>query len=298
MILLGLDAAAKAGEVARYVAAHAIRRVFVLSPTKFRFPLALDGGPPVEWFGFDGSGTAPEIVQYTVYYRLLQEIDRDTLVVVNECLRAQNRYELAYNCTRLFLQQTPHALICQYLPLIDTLEDFAVLFDFETRSRWKRHKLTPALLGQAEVRVDVPRLDLRPVEVPTDDALRAAYAREKRKLIDGIGPRDPHTIPRNLYLMSGKARLGRVEPGRHYVGRNNRFKIPTLVTFDADAFPRRDYVVFELPHDFIRLADFLALSRQTEVDVLVADLKVDRWYLTRYMDWARRVDEACSVLRG
>ena len=71
-----------------------------------------------------------EIIQYKFYYRLLQEIGKDTLLVVNECLRMQNRYDLTYNCLRLFLQQTPHALVFQYLPIIDTIADFMVLFDF------------------------------------------------------------------------------------------------------------------------------------------------------------------------
>jgi hypothetical protein len=289
MIFIGLASMEKAVRVREYCDAHAVRKVVIFSPSKFRPDLALDTEyEHVEW---------SDIIQYKFYYRLLQEIGRETLLVINECLRTQNRYELTYNCLRLFLQQTPHALIFQHLPIIDTIDDFAVLFDFETRSRWKRHKLDAALLREAQIEVSDhgPLFAALPVE--TDERTRAAYAKEKRKLIDGIGLKDPHTIPRNLYQMSGKAKLPHVDAGKQYMGRNNRFHLDNLRTYRDEAFPGQ-HVVFELCHNFINFADFLTLSRQQSVDVMVADLKVDHWYFDRYAKWATRIHEACSVLRG
>ena len=68
-------------------------------------------------------------------------------------------------------------------------------------------------------------IEIAGVAVETNAKLRMAYAQNKRKLIDRIGLKDPHTIPRNLYLMSGKAKLSHVMGERNYIGRNNRFKL-------------------------------------------------------------------------
>ena len=289
MIFIGMDDTAKAARVRAYCEGNAIRKVVVFSPKKFRpaWPMDVDH-EHVEW---------AEIIEYKFYYRLLQEIGKETLLVINECLRTQNRYELTYNCLRLFLQQTPHALIFQCLPIIDTFDDFAVLFDFETRSRWKRQRLDSALLREAQIKVSEPGLSFVALPVETDERTRAAYAKEKRKLIDGIGLKDPHTIPRNLYLISGKVKLPHMNAGKQYVGRNNRFGLDNLRTYRGGPFPGQ-HVVFELCHNFIDFADFLTLSRQQFVDVMVADLKVDHWYFDRYAQWATRIHEACSVLRG
>ena len=290
MIFLGLDDATKEAEIARYCAANGIRKVVVFAPTKYLRELAIDvPHEHVEW---------AEIILYKFYYRLLQEIDKSTLIVVNECLRTQNRYDLTYNCLRLFLAQTDHQLVFQHLPAIDTEEDFAILFDLDTKSRWKREKLGALPLVESTIHVAPVLLDLRAVEVPTDSKTRDAYQREKRKLIDGLGLKDPHTIPRNLYLMSGRAKLPHIEAGRSYVGRNDRFKLPNLATYKEPSYPAAPYAVFELCHNFIDFADFLTLSRQMSIDVLVADLKVDQWYFDRYQAWVGRLRDLYTRLGG
>jgi hypothetical protein len=286
MIRLGLDRAAKDAEITRYCAEHPIRNTFILSPSKYRFQCS----SPCEWVEW------AEIIEYKFFYRLLQEIGNDSLVVVNECLRDQDRSCLTYNCIRHFLQQAGHQIVFQYLPIIDTEADWMILFDFDTRSRWKREKWRPEFRSETEiVAAEVP-LALREVKVPTDAKTRDAYAKEKRKLIDRIGLKDPHTIPRNLYLMSGKARLGQVVDWQQYVGRNNRFKLPNLQTYRELEYGRNPYTVFEFCHNFIDFADFLALSRQTSLDVLVADLKVDRWYFDRYQQWLGRLRAVYSAI--
>ena len=100
MIRLGLSDDEKRACVARYRSEHGIGKVFILSPARFVF--ACEDSEQIEW---------AQIIQYRHFYRLLQEIDRSTLVVVNECLRTQNRSDLTYNCIRHFLQQIG-ALAC------------------------------------------------------------------------------------------------------------------------------------------------------------------------------------------
>lgn len=286
MIFIGLTDPEKNTIIMNYCESHAIDKVFMLSPKRFYFDCAFENSEVIEY---------TDIIEYRYFYRLLQEINSSSLVVINECLRTQNRYDLTYNCIRHFLNQAKHQLIFQWLPMIDDMQDFMILFDFDTRSRWKREKFDIDLLEHSRIKLQPRRIVLNPVHVPTDEALRQAYRKEKDRLINGIGIKDPHTIPRNLYLMSGKARMQQVEMGRHYIGRNNRFKIDMMQTYKEAVYPHH-YAVFELPHNFIDFADFLALSGQTELDVLVADLKVDRWYFERYQQWTERLNEAYANL--
>lgn len=289
MICLGLDGAAKDAVIVRYCGQHAIRKVFILSPEKFRFACSF---PSHEHIAY------AEIIMYRTFYRLLQEIDRDVLVVVNECLRTQNRHDLTYNCIRHFLGKTRHVVVFQYLPIIDSLADTMVLVDFVTQSRWKRDPFRREMLNAFDTTV----VDVAPTFseycVHADTKTREKYEREKQRLFDTLGQKDPHTIPRTLYLLSGALKVAEAKsfPGAQFVGRNNRFGLPNLRTFKESSFPPHNHV-FELPHNVIEFADFLALSRQRHVEVMTSTLKVDGWYFDRYQAWAQRVRDAYAALR-
>ncbi len=301
MIYLGLDDLRKSALARDYCANHEIRKVYVLSPARFAPSFAPEHMTDPTAQGDGRSGLYidwPDIILYRYFYKLMQEIDRHTLVVVNECLRTQNRHSLTYNCIRNFLNQTEHRLIFQYLPLIDTAEDFMVLFDFDTRSQWKREPFRPELMKEARVACEGVPLSIQPIHVTVDAKTQAAYAREKAALLEEVRSdpeKDPHMIPRNLLLVSGKAKLRAVDSKRRYVGRNNRFKLPNVETY-KDVTGEGDRVVFELPHSFLDFTDYLAVTRQRTVEVLVADTKTEAWYLTRYQEWAERVRHAQAVL--
>lgn len=289
MIYLGLTPEEKAARICAYCAEHGIGKVYLLTPRKFAIDCGVAGAEIIEW---------AEIIEYKFFYRLLQEIDASALVVVNECLRLQNRYDLTYNCIRHFLNQARHQLVFQWLPFIEDMQDFMILFDFDTRSRWKRERFSPDLLAECGMAVEPRPVAFAPLPVEADATLRDAYQREKDKLFAGLGGKDPHTIPRNLYLMSGKARMQRVEMGPWYVGRNTRLKLDRLRTYKEDAYPDAPYTVFEFPHNFIDFADVSALSGQTRFEALVADLPVDRWYFERYTQWSHRLEQGYADLLG
>lgn len=287
MICLGYSNEEKIRMLTEYLAGHRVKKVFVLYHKLFPLPFEWDNVEAIEY---------SDTIMYKFFYRLLEEIDRDTLVVINECLRTQNRNDLTYNCIRHYLNQAGHQIIFQYLPMIDNIQDFMTLFDFDTKSRWKREPFRQELLSECMMRVKPVPVVLEKIDVKTSDALKTLYEKEKKKLFDNLGQKDPHTIPRNLYLVSGKEKLKAVDPFKQYVGRNNRFKLPNLVTFDADQFGGEHYV-FELPHNFGTFCDFLAISGQTKVPVLVADTKTENWYWQRYQDWLRRLHESYSNLQ-
>lgn len=292
MILVGFDGHAVCEEVTRYCGAHPIRRVVVIAPE--RFLPAWDLPVPHEVVPWS------EVQMYRTFYRLLQEIDHDTLVVVYEGLRSQDRNSLDANCVRHYLNKTSHRIIAQRLPIIDTLDDVMVLVDWSTDSRWKRESAQPAILREVERHVRPIDVGFARIEVETTAKERDAYAREKRALIDGIGLKDPHTIPRNLALLGGKAKArwasARGE-GRRYLGRNTRLGLAPFDTFEA-AHAGAPYTVTEFCHRFIDFSDAITATGQSRYDVLVSDLKVDAWYFDRFTAWAGRVRDAFAALRG
>lgn len=303
MIYLGLTRAERAEEIRRYMGEHGIRKVFVLSPARFSLPgwdremtepeTECDGRPGlfVDW---------PHVIFYRWYYRLLQVIDQDTLLVVNEGLRTQNRHDLSYNCVRQYLQQTRHVLVFSTLPMIDTMDDFMVLVDWVTRSRWKREPFAPAMLAEVVVRGRAIVPEFVPVFVPVTPKIHTAYAVTKERLLAEIRDdvdKDPHQLPRQLHLVAGPAKVSQVALGLPAIGRNNRFKLPGMETYRTVA-EEGERTVFEWPHNFLDYADALAVTRAPRARVLLADTKADRWYLDRFNAWAGRLADAAAALHG
>ena len=289
MIHLGMTAAEKAAAIQGYCSEHGITEVVMLSPARFAFDCGVPGTETVEW---------AEVIMYRTFYPLLQRIGAGTLVVVNECLRTQDRYDLTYNCIRHFLNQAGHQLVFQWLPCIEGMQDFMVLFDFDTRSRWKREPFDPSLVMEnAKVSVTRRTPRLTRTDVPTCAKAKAAYAAAKERLFRELGSRDPHTIPRNLHLLSGKSKLDAVGQGEPLVGRNNRFKLAGMSTYDTAVAGGGRRRAFEMPHRFIDFSDFLAASGQEAVDVLTTDLPVDGWYFDRFTAWAGRVSDGYAELQ-
>lgn len=292
MIYLGLSDSEKEGIVNRYVSKHAVKKIVLIHSQSAPYLLEAD------------RVTYKQAILYVYFYRLLQEIDQHTLIIVDECLRAQNRYDLTYNCIRHYINRTPHVIVFQLLPQIDERDDFMILFDFVTQSQWKRRKFDAGLIADY---AKIERVDFNfsfvPVYVTTPDSTRQKYEHKKKQLFDNLGVRDPHTIPRNLYLIGGGDKrtyidalsLPLFDNGKLYVARNRRLNRDNIATY-GDALPNRDYTIVEFPHRFIDFGDFVRVTRQTNYDVLLVDLKIDRWYWQRYDDWKDRLNATYASL--
>lgn len=300
MIYLGCTEAEKLSIVNDYCRKHGLTHVVCVSPKQV--PLSLPNADNVEF---------ADTIEYVTFYRLREEIDNQTLVVLSECLRSQNRYELVYNVQRMFLSQTEHRLIFNYLPQIDTRDDFMILFDFDTGSRWKHRRWDINLIldnAQVTARPPLP-ITFNRIPVPTSSATKKRYAEEKRRRFADLGTRDPHTLPRNLYMIGGKDKLAyidrqsemqmslfgdRVDSRRLYVARNQRLRRENVVSYDTAAPANEPYTIIEFPHRFVDFGEFMKRTGQHQFDVLTAELKVDDWYWQRYSDWKERVHETCT----
>lgn len=311
MIWLGMDPVIKQEIIRDYMAQHGLRKAFVLSPRRF----AISGwdremtDPEAECNGCEGLFVEwSNITFYRYYYRLLQQIDHDTLVVVNEGLRSRDRHSLPYNCVRAFLQQTHHVLVFSTLPIIEDMDDAMILIDWDTRSKWRRDPFDVAMLREVKVQGVCLSPVFEPVAVPVNDETLAAYSRERERLfaaVEADPSKDPHQIPRQLHLLSGKAkadflkRLPLAQSATLYpvLVRNDRLKIPGSTTYQL-LDTRQGHNILEWPHAFVEFADALAVNRGTSFRVLVADTKADAWYMDRYNRWTERVAHAASTLLG
>ncbi len=293
MIYIGLADEQKRIEIERYRAEYGVEKAIVISADDFPLPV-----PDTHQVKYS------DVIMYVTFYPLLQEITTQTLIVLNECLCTQNRYDLSYNCIRNYLNLTDHQLIFQQLPQIDTQDDFMILFDFDTRSRWKRRSFDPYLIRQeAQVRVCIMPVHFERVDVPTSTRTKARYDQERDRLFAALGNKDPHTLPRNLYLISGPDKQAYIDEqslplfgNGHtlYVARNKRLGRENIIAY-ADVQPGQ-YTIVDLPHRFIDFSDFVRRTGQAENRVLVADLKVDEWYFNRYTDWAGRLHDTYTSL--
>lgn len=288
MIFIGCEATQKNEEILKYCNIKGINKVFILSPKKFIFNCGFQDCEYIEY---------NQIIEYKYFYRLLQEIDTQTLIVVNECLRTQNRYDLTYNCIRHFLNQAGHQIVFQYLPIIESIEDFMILLDFDTKSRRKREGFHRDLLKESDIIVTNKNISISKIVIPVTAERKSAYNKEKEPLVKNIGLKDPHTIPRNLYLFTGKEKSLFIDKNMQYIGRNNRFRLPNLQTYKELLYPYINYVIFEFCHNFIDFIDFLCLSGHLEFKVLCADVKVDNWYFNRYSEWLGKLQNAYANIQ-
>ena len=74
--------------------------------------------------------TFHETIMYRVMFPWLQEINKDSVLVLNQCLRNGKPNLLDYNCIRHYCQQSGHVLVFSPLPLIQSIEDFKILRSF------------------------------------------------------------------------------------------------------------------------------------------------------------------------
>jgi hypothetical protein len=281
MIALGQTDTEKRALIAEKAEAMDAKKIVIISPERFIFEF----NHPIEFEWLEWA----DAIEYSPFYRLLQEIDRRTLVVINEGLRTQNRNDLTYNCIRHYLNQCGDQLIFQYLPQIDTREDFCTLYDFDTQSKWKRYKFNAIDLEEAQItgrRIDI---NFTPIITDVSDSEYIEYVKYRQKLFSELGNKDPDTLPRNLYLYTGKFRIRAADKiGGQLVGRNKRFQKKGVTTYSEPG--DGPYAIFEFPHRFIDFSDFIYRA-EGNFDVLVSRTEVDRWYMDRYERWLERLDE-------
>ena len=143
-----------------------------------------------------------DTIMYKYFYRLLQEINKNSLIVLNECLKKQNRYDLTYNCIRRYVLQTEHRLIFNYFPIIKEQDDFMILYDMLQNNPFLKEPYK-YITKFENVEVGKVVFEVNKTDVVLPDECEAEYEHEKEAVIGQVN-KDPDIIPRRLLKFSEK----------------------------------------------------------------------------------------------
>lgn len=275
--------------ITHYIENNDVRKVLVIHSERLK--QQYDIPVPHEYIEYH------QTIMYKNYYRLLQWIDKYTLIITDNLLITRQRYQLEYNCINNYINQTPHRLVFSYLPFIEDKDDFMILLDFYNKNLYKGEPFRWDYLKDVHLFIKPVHLTFNFIDTPVSEKDRAAYEAKKEKMFAEIGLRDPDTIPRNLAITAGDLRKGNADPERQYTCRNARFKHLRVATYKDDEL----HTVFDFPIKRTEFIELLTLTKKTEVDVLTSELSIDRYYMSDYIAWRDRLEEfydQANLLRG
>lgn len=289
MIRVGLSVREKQIAVTRYAKKYRIRKIFVLYWRAFK--TIYDAGCEIEYVEW------ADTIEYPYFYRLLEEIDDKCLIVVDECMRTQNRSELTYNCIHHYLNQTPHKIIYEYFPFIENEDDFLILLDFQNKGKYRGKGFSWGFLKDEDVEVKENPITFDIQPVPVTDKQAALYEKRKADLFANLGKKDPDTIPRSLHVFAGNWKKPHIKWDGQYVARNSRLNLDNVTTYRKFAEAptalglNAEWTIVDFPHRRIELNDFLKLTRAASIRFLSTGLPVDNYYQSEFRAWLERVKQ-------
>ena len=265
--------------ITHYIENNDVRKVLVIHSERlkqeYNIPL------PHEYIEYH------QTIMYKNYYRLLQWIDKYTLIITDNILVTQNRYQLDYNCINNFINQTPQRLVFNYLPFIEDKDDFMILLDFYNKNLYKGEPFRWDYFKDVNLHIKPVHLDFNFIDIPMTEKDVEIYEKKKNELFEDIGLRDPDTIPRNLAILAGDLRKAKVDRDGKYTVRNARCKNLNTTLYKQDELN----TIFDFPTKRTEFIDLLTLSKKTTVDVVTSELSIDKYYKNDYLAWRDRMEE-------
>lgn len=281
MIRIGLGPREKQKEIDVYLQNEDIKKVFCFYWKGF--PVKYKTAIEIEYIEYS------DIEMYKYFYRLLEEINESSLIIMDGCMRTQNRSELTYNCAHHYLGQTPHRIIFEFFPIIESKNDFMILLDFENKGKYKGKSFDYVFLQNEDIRIKPFKVKLDTINVDIADSDKEKYEKKKDQLFATLGEKDPDTIPRNLQLLAGDMKKKAIEPGSLYVARNKRFKMDNVFAYQDITGPG-DYIVIDTHFRRLNFNDFLKTTKMNKVKYLSTILPIDNVIATEFMRWKARLD--------
>ncbi len=281
MIRIGLGVRDKQRIINEYIENHDINKVFCFYFRKFLVKFKTDIA--IEYCEYKN------IIEYKSFYHLLEVIDANTLLIFDECMRTQNRSDLTYNCAHHYCNQTPHKIIFEYFPIIDTENDFMILLDFVNKSKYKGKLFDCTFLQNEDIKIKPIKINLETINVDITDNDKKKYKKRKEYLFATLGEKDPDTIPRNLQLLAGDMKRKAIEPDKLYVARNRRFGMDNVLTY-RDITGVGNYVVIDTHYRQLDFNDFLKTTQMNNIKYLSTVLPIDSVITTSFMKWKARID--------
>lgn len=289
MIRIGLSPIEQCQVLDAYVHQHAIQHAVIFSPDAF----------PFAWDGVDGVSHEyvryTDIIEYAVFYRLLEIIHPQTLLVFHECLRTQKRSDLTYNCAHHYAHQTPHVIAFEHFPMIEQPDDLMILLDYQSPGKYKGRSYRRDLLMAEDIRHVPHHFCLETIALKVSLRDQERYEQRKEDLFAHLGQGDPDTIPRQLHVFAGSLKKGAIEPFSCYAARNDRWKLANVRPYKHIQTPG-DYTIVDFPHRRIDFNDFLKRTAMTTIRFLHSGLKVDHYYWDEMRRWVDRLEEMYACM--
>lgn len=282
MIRIGLGPRQKQEQVSKYIEANDISKVFVFSPGAFKLQFNVHECQ-VEYYDYT------DIIMYKTFYPLLEKIDEHSLLIFNECMRTQNRSDLTYNCAHHYCNQTPHKIVFEYFPMIDTRDDFMILLDLINKGKYKGKSFDYFMLQDEDILIKPQYFRFDPIMVDITEKDYATYESTKERLFANLGNKDPDTIPRNLQLLVGDMKKAAINDTDLYVARNGRFKRANVVTY-KDIKSTGNYTIIDMHYRRLNFNDFLKTTKMTKIKYLMTPLPVDNVIANEFAKWTARLD--------
>lgn len=282
LIRIGLNEKQKQNEIMTYVKNNSIKNVIVFSPEKIFMELP-ELEVPIRQIGYK------EIIMYRTFFPLLEEIDKDYLLVANELMRDVNRNCLTYNCYAKYTNQTLHRIVFNFHPIISSSKDIMILVDFDNSQKNKGLGLADISLGGYDIQCVQKKYNLNVLKIPLPEGAVKEYEEEKERLFDSLGNKNPDTIPRNLHIWTGKYKAVFINDTEFYIARNQRFKKPNVSVF-KNAEAGRHYTLLDFPVRQIELNDFLRTTEQENLKYMSTGLNIDNVYTSTFNNWIKEVE--------
>ena len=187
-----------------------------------------------------------ECIKYSYYYKYLEFTYKQTLFVWNNCLKTQKQNSLEYNCIRHAAEQTQHHIIFETMPLIESSEDFMILYTLQEPNPFVK-------VGFSEVE-RLENVDFSGWECPVISAHRieateeqkAKYAQVKEAAISAV-KRDPNIIPRRCLKYAESLVKGDYDSKAALLPRDMRVAVSDLPV-DGYYFARLINIQQEISH--------------------------------------------------
>lgn len=281
MIRIGLNSRDKQKVVDVCLQTNEIKKIYCFYFKKF--PVKYNVPVEIEYIEY------ADIEMYKFFYRLLEEINDKSLIIMDECMRTQNHSELIYNCAHHYLNQTPHRIIFEFFPIIEDKNDFMILLDFENKGKYKGKSFDYAFLQVEDIQIKPFRVKMDTINVEITDKDKERYEKMRDQLFDDLGEKDPETVPRNLQLFAGDLKKKAIVPEELYVARNKRFKLENVLSYD-DIIKQGNYTVIDTHWRRLNFNDFLKTTHMQKIKYLSTILPIDNVIINEFSKWKARLD--------
>lgn len=281
MIRIGFNNIQKQSTISEYLKNNKIEKVYVFYFKKFKPNFEVDC--EIEYIEYAA------IEMYKYFYRLIEEIDNNSLLIFDECMRTQNRNELIYNCAHHYCNQTQHKIVFEYFPIIDDVQNIMILFDFINKGKYKGKSFNIEILKDIDVKSINRVPDLKLIDLKISEIEVKAYEKEKDKLFNNLEKKHPDTISTALELFVGKFKKSYIESDKKYIARNSRFKKDNISTFKEAT--EKNLIMIDFPTRQIDLNDYIKRTLTNELTFINSTTKVDSYYISEYERFKKECEQ-------